>query len=64
MYLGLEKSSNLRITNIAQYDVSVDQYTWPDFSSALSFSKMSTRNFPFGLIGLGFHSVLGLLSMM
>jgi len=64
IYLGLDGSSILGITNMAQQDASSDPYTWPDFSSALSFSYISARNFPLGLIFLGFQTAFGFLSMM
>jgi len=54
MYLGFDGSSILGITNMIQKDVSSDLYTRPDFSSALIFSNISARNFPLGLIYLGF----------
>jgi len=49
---------------MAQRDVSSDLYTQPDFSSALSFFNISARNFPLGLIFLGFQTAFGLLNMM
>jgi len=64
MYHGLDGSSILRITNMAQQDVSSDLYTWPDFSSALSFSHISARNFPLGLIFLGFQTAFGFWSFI
>jgi len=64
IYLGLDGLSILGITNMVQQDVSSDLYTRPDFSSALSFSKISARNFPLGLIFLGFQTVFGFLSIM
>ena len=64
IYLGLDGSSILAITNITQQDMSSDLYIWPDFSSALSFYNISARNFPLGLIFLGFQTVFGFLSMM
>jgi len=63
MYLGLDGSSILGITNMAQQCVSSYLYTRPDFSSARSFSNILARNFPLGLIFLGFQTAFGFLSM-
>jgi len=64
MYLSLDGSSILGITNMVQQDVSSDLYTWLDFSFALTFSNISARNFPLGLIFLGFQTPFRFLSMM
>jgi len=49
---------------MAQQDGSSDLDMQPDFSSAISFSHISARKFPLGLIFLAFQTVSGFLSTM